>query len=68
MQVFNVNTKLWLCLDAFKANVIFFYHTEHVLLILLQAIFKFADTNNDAKISKEEYMGVVKKAPKINLK
>jgi len=39
-----------------------------LLLILLQAIFKFADTNNDAKISKEEYMGVVKKAPKINLK
>ncbi|KAL4217061.1 hypothetical protein ACF0H5_023517 [Mactra antiquata] len=34
----------------------------------LAAIFKFADTNRDAKISRSEYVQAVKKAPKTNLK
>ncbi|WAR10846.1 CALL3-like protein [Mya arenaria] len=34
----------------------------------IQAIFKFADKNKDAKISRAEYLQALKKAPKINLK
>lgn len=33
----------------------------------LQAIFRFADTDNDRKISRSEYVQVVKQAPKIKL-
>ncbi|XP_060599280.1 calmodulin-A-like [Ruditapes philippinarum] len=34
----------------------------------VKAIFKFADSNKDAKISRNEYMVAVKKAPKTSLK